>query len=918
MSEEYTSGSYRMEMLKSSNWMPWKRRMLAVLRDLGLEQYIAKDASVPGVAKAGEPTAEELEAQKKWRDGDAKAHTRMELAISDAEMIHISGAIMASDMWKHLSQVKKSKGHLGVLATRRALYRASAIEGFNMVDHISNLRKLQQKLHLMESLITDEDFVMILITSVPESWDNYTSAYLGSSGNKPTLTSHELIAILLEEDRRRKGRIGDSAGTTLHVTRHPKMGSHAGKQNKNPDIECYNCHKKGHMSHDCWEKGGRREGLGPKGRKGPNRGNRSNQAQEANANLNEVAYTATNQSNKYDWYFDTATTSHICNQRDTFIDYYPLENSTISGIGPNPALADGRGTIIINCSVDGKIIPHRLSNVLHVPNAANSLLSGTRFDEAGGTFIGGNEKCILKDNKGRVLGKGNKVGRLYLMDARSQSQERTNFSTTTQKQTWDQWHKNFGHIATPSLERLHRENMVNGMIVDQSSSPSKSCDICIQAKQARHSYPKEAEHCCRDASERIMSDVWGPAQKISIGGWKYYISFTDNATRYVHVLFLADKSQAFDRIKERVAQIKRQFGKVLKYMCFDNGKELVNEKLRKFTAEEGIIIETSAPYSPSQGVAERFNRTLLELARAMIIGRNVPQFLWDEAVAHAAYLRNHAPTRALEGKTPYEAFHKLIPNVAHLREFGSEVWIFDESIDKSKLAPKSNKMMFVGFIDGLKSVRYYDAKTRKIKVSRNFTFTENGQPDEIGEMTKIPSLQAEGEILNITPSQTSPKNTSSIPTTQEQPLEEPRKLRERTTAMNYRKMNNPMSRTPIFHQTTPLQSPIPTIAPDITTSMEASKANSNSQEKANLALEALMENLFLNDHDQSYRASDRDVPKSMEEALDSAEAENWKKAMEIEMETLGKMGTWVMVLTYGRFTRGKKSRRMQMGIQHQA
>jgi hypothetical protein len=65
MSEEFTSGSYRMEMLKSSNWMPWKRRMLAVLRDLGLEKYIAKDASAPGEAKAGEPTKEEQEEQKK-------------------------------------------------------------------------------------------------------------------------------------------------------------------------------------------------------------------------------------------------------------------------------------------------------------------------------------------------------------------------------------------------------------------------------------------------------------------------------------------------------------------------------------------------------------------------------------------------------------------------------------------------------------------------------------------------------------------------------------------------------------------------------------------------------------------------------------------------------------------------------------
>ena len=74
--EEYTTGSYWMEMLKSSNWMPWKHRMLAVLHDLGLEQYIVKNASVPGVAKAGEPITAELMAQRLWRDGDAKARTR--------------------------------------------------------------------------------------------------------------------------------------------------------------------------------------------------------------------------------------------------------------------------------------------------------------------------------------------------------------------------------------------------------------------------------------------------------------------------------------------------------------------------------------------------------------------------------------------------------------------------------------------------------------------------------------------------------------------------------------------------------------------------------------------------------------------------------------------------------------------------
>ena len=115
----------------------------------------------------------------------------------------------------------------------------------------------------MGSILSDEDFVMILITSLPEAWDNYTSAYLGSSGNRPELQSHEIIAILLDEDRRRKGRSGGSDEVALQAK---------GKGwEKKKDCECYNCKKKGHMMKDCGVKGGGMEGKGPKGRKGQHR-----------------------------------------------------------------------------------------------------------------------------------------------------------------------------------------------------------------------------------------------------------------------------------------------------------------------------------------------------------------------------------------------------------------------------------------------------------------------------------------------------------------------------------------------------------------------------------------------------------------------------------------------------------------------
>ena len=104
------------------------------------------------------------------------------------------------------------------------------------------------------------------------------------------------------------------------------------------------------------------------------------------------------------------------------------------------------------------------------------------------------------------LGSGNLAlhSNLYIHPLKSSQCIHLNASTS-QKRTWDQWHRSFGHIAIPSLERLNRENMVNGLAIDQSSIPSKSCDACIQAKQARKSYPQEAESRSQTPGERVMS-----------------------------------------------------------------------------------------------------------------------------------------------------------------------------------------------------------------------------------------------------------------------------------------------------------------------------------------------------------------------------------------------------------------------------
>ena len=72
-------------------------------------------------------------------------------------------------------------------------------------------------------------------------------------------------------------------------------------------------------------------------------------------------------------------------------------------------------------------------------------------------------------------------------------------------------------------------------------------------------------------------------------------------------------------------------------------------------------------------MSERSNRTLLEHVRAMLHDSGLPANLWGEAASHAIYLINRTPTRALDGKTPYEAFWGTKPNIAHLHPWGCKI-----------------------------------------------------------------------------------------------------------------------------------------------------------------------------------------------------------------------------------------------------
>ena len=152
----------------------------------------------------------------------------------------------------------------------------------------------------------------------------------------------------------------------------------------------------------------------------------------------------------------------------------------------------------------------------------------------------------------------------------------------------------------------------------------------------------------------------------SLHGQQYYILFVDDLLHYVTVEFLKAKSQALAHVKAYLTYLKSH-GKTPHAIRIDQGKEFINEDLKSWCYEQGIEINQTASYSPSQnGIAKWMNRTLIKLMQTIHAATTLPKYLWEEATAHVAYLRNQSYTISVKGSTPYQKWHRTRPNVTHL------------------------------------------------------------------------------------------------------------------------------------------------------------------------------------------------------------------------------------------------------------
>jgi hypothetical protein len=199
----------------------------------------------------------------------------------------------------------------------------------------------------------------------------------------------------------------------------------------------------------------------------------------------------------------------------------------------------------------------------------------------------------------------------------------------------------------------------------------------------------------------------------------------DDHSRFMWLRLLASKDEAVDAIKQFKARAEAESGKKLRVLTTDRGGEFTAVEFATYCAEEGVGRHLTAPYSPQQnGVVERRNQTIVGMARSMMKAKKMPATFWGEAMTTAVFILNHAPTKALKGQTPFEAWLERKPSVAFMRTFGCVGHVKTTKPGLGKLEDRSMKAVLLGYEEGSKAYRLYDSARGKVLVSRDVGFDE--------------------------------------------------------------------------------------------------------------------------------------------------------------------------------------------------
>eukprot|EP00833_Pecoramyces_ruminatium_P011250 jgi/Orpsp1_1/1185282/evm.model.c7180000093072.1 len=287
---------------------------------------------------------------------------------------------------------------------------------------------------------------------------------------------------------------------------------------------------------------------------------------------------------------------------------------------------------------------------------------------------------------------------------------------------------NINHLSTDNLQLWHRrmchfniEKIKNKL---PNTNLNNKCEICTHSKfKNKPFYPSKNK--TKSTFDIIHMDLIGPIPN-SIYNNKYILTILDDYSRYGWVIPLKSKSDTFNCFYNWFLQIKNNYNKTIKNIRTDNGTEFVNYHFKFLCKKYGINHQLIVPHNPQQnGMIERFNGTLISAAKSLLNDSKLSFSFWEDAINTANYIYNRLPHSGIENRIPFEVLLNANVNYDNIKVFGCKVFFYVPKQNRKKFENNSLPGIFLGYTENPYTYKIYDITNKKSITSRAVEFYEN-------------------------------------------------------------------------------------------------------------------------------------------------------------------------------------------------
>jgi len=735
--------------LKANDYLYWKFQMEHFMRTRKVLKFVNGESVQPG--------DDDKRAQEKWKAIDEEVQSLIVNAVEREHINLLFKAKTAKEMWDALKRKFQEESLSNRLELKQKFITLKMEKGVKMDKHIGQLRELMEDLEAVGEDITNEEAILVLFNSLPPEYKLVTF----NLKSIPDLNFDQACSRLREAERTFGGESGVESGENALVAAKKrggdpkpnqpnpkgpnansktcyyckKTGHFASQCRSNPHAtkKCNHCGKMGHIAVNCRSKTNGNEGEQRRNNNNNNNNNNNgnNQNREGRSSMlavseNESAFT-TQEANHGDWAVDSGASQHMCNQKSAFTELTNLEDPVFIRVGNGSRVeAKFMGSVELKTQVRDQCKTVVLNNVLFIPELAENLLSVRRAASLGFNFhFGGNSVRVFSPTR-ELICEGNVRNGLFKLNLVSQRDGEQGM--LAQRSTANLWHSRYGHLGAQNLKKLQTKEMVKGLEGIDLTHHSQ-CEVCAEGKQSQlPTVPDELK--TKRKLELVHSDICGPITPTTIMGGRYFVTFMDDYSRKVWVYILKNRSQVLSIFKNFSEMVENQGQeKIQKFLC-DNAAEYTSDEFQAFCSSKGIELTHSSPYAPYQnGIAERINRTLVEMVRCMLAESHAELSLWGEALLAAVHLKNRAPHSYLElDKTPEEVWSGHKPSITHLRKWGCKVSVLiPDQFRNSKVGSKVWWGRLVGYGGPRLGYRIWSKEKRRvfIRSGRDCRFFED-------------------------------------------------------------------------------------------------------------------------------------------------------------------------------------------------